>query len=106
MSNLQEPGKMCADEFGKLFSKGQFRTTLINTINKLQEEELPEIKPPPRADANQSSSQTTAPSPAKRSAGRPQKAGRKAWPRTRPSLVPGEPINDSEEILEKLADRL
>ena len=29
---------MCQDEFGKLFSKGQFKTTLINTINKLQEQ--------------------------------------------------------------------
>ena len=33
---LQTPGKMCYEEFNKLFCKGMFKVALINTLDKLQ----------------------------------------------------------------------
>lgn len=105
--NLQAPGKMSPDEFSKLFSKGQFRTTLINTINKLQEDTTStEVLPIQRPDANLGSIWTAETSQsAKGSADRPRGPGSKPWPSI-PSSAAGDVGSERERVLKRLAEKL
>lgn len=106
MGNLQTPGKMCPDEFGKLFSKGQFRTTLINTITKLQEEE-PQGKATQRTDGSRGADLAAPTSQsAKRAASRTQQSGSTAWPSKSVSSAPREVITDPEQLLDRMAEQL
>ena len=98
---------MCADEFGKLFSKGQFRTTLINMITKLQEEE-PQGKTAQRTDGSRGADLAARTSQsAKRAASRTQHSGSTAWPsKPTSSTAPRELIDDPAQLLDKMAEQL
>lgn len=41
MAQLQKPNLMCYEEFNRLFCKGMFKVALINTIQKLTEQNTP-----------------------------------------------------------------